>query len=376
MAERIESLSQLLTTTGKDYLKEVYGGVIENVQKMTISSRLKNQEVSGSPTGGSVELKRFTNTKSQPYGTARSGGKGQMNVVKPVTLKIDNDREIIHEVEQKDVSLYGVTDLIGRKARQDEKSMTRELDRAFFESAVLNGNRKETFTSSTEIDKFEELVQLIETVSNDFVDGVPRDMIAVVMSPSQYGKLRSFIDVQTNNANVNTDAEEIVRLHGVEVYSSTYLPSGVEMLAMVKGSVGQMSLVNIDDPAKFPASNAYHFGIFYSFGTVSVMPDLIFYVANGATNLSLSADDSTTDNATDVTVKYIGYGVIADYYYKDNESNALAIGTDITGAGYTKGTVSNDVITISSTNGNSIAVVGVNADGKVIAGNTVKAVIA
>lgn len=49
---RIESLSQLLTTGGKDFLAEVYGGVIDNVQKATISNRLKATELSGSPKGG------------------------------------------------------------------------------------------------------------------------------------------------------------------------------------------------------------------------------------------------------------------------------------------------------------------------------------
>lgn len=372
---RIESLSQLLTTGGKDYLAEVYGGVIGNVEKITIANRLKNQEISGNPEGGTIELKRFTNTKSKPYGTARAGGAGQYNEVVPVTLKINTDRELIHEVEQKDVSLYGVDDLIGRKARQDENSIARELDRAFFEAAVMDGTKKESFTATTEIEKFEEVVQLIETTNNDFIDGVPRDMIAVIMSPAQYGKLRSFIDVDTHNANVSTGEEELVRVHGIEVYSSTYMPSGVEMIAMVKGSVGQMSLVNLDEPAKFPASNAYHFGLFYSYGTVSVMPDLIFYVADGATNLKLSAADSETASSTDITITYNGIANINKYYYKDNTPRALSIGTDITTAGYTEGSVSNNVMTVPSTNGNNVAVVGVNAENKVVAGNIVRAVV-
>lgn len=276
---RIESLSQLLTTSGKDYLAEVYGGVIENVQKETISERLKNMDLSGTPTSGTLEVKRFTNTASQAYGTARSGGEGQKNVVKPVTLKINNDRELIHEVEEKDVSLYGVTDLIGRKARQDTNSMIRELERAFFTEAVTSGTKKETFSSTTDLDKFEELVQVIETTYNEFVDGVPRDMIAVIMAPSEYGKIRNYIDQNVKTFSVNASEEPIGRLHGVEVYSSTYLPSNVTTIAMVKGSIGQMTLTNLDEPAKFPASNAYHFGLFYSFGTVAVMPDLIYYVS-------------------------------------------------------------------------------------------------
>lgn len=372
---RIESLSQLLTTDGKDLLSEVYGTVIENLQKETISERLKNTELSGEPTSGSVECKRFTNTESKVYGTARSGGAGQKNEVKPVTLKINIDRELIHEVEQKDVSLYGVEDIISRKSMADTNSMKRELERSFFETAVLGGTQKETFTATEALDKFEEIVQLIETTQNEFVDGIPRDMIAVVMNPATYGELRNFIDTKTNNANVETSAESINTIHGVEVYSSTYLPSGVNMIAMCKGSVGRMVLTTLDEPDKFPASNAYHFGLFYSYGNVAVTPDLIYYVAGGSTNLKLSAKDSSTSSSTDINISYNGVEKVTDYYYKDNTSSALAIGTTITGSGYTKATAVNGIITVSSTNGNSIAVVAVNEENKVVAGNTVTAVI-
>lgn len=372
---KIESLSQLLTTGGMDFLAEVYAGVIDNIQKTTLSARLKSQEMSGNPRGGTVTVKRFTNTRSKPYGTARISRVGQFNEVQDVTLKIDIDRELIHEVEQKDVSLYGVEDLIRRKASQDEGSMRRELEREFFATAVMGATRKDTFVATNEIDKFEEIVQLIETTQNDFVDGVPRDMIAVVMSPDQYGKLRTFLDVDTHNANVNTAAEGIQRIHGVEVYSSTYLPSGVKMIAMVKGSVGQMVLVNLDEPNKFDASNAWHFGLFYSYGNASVMPDLTYYVAVGATNLGLTAKDSETPGSTDITVNFTGVGKIAKYCYKDNTEEALPIGAEVAGAGYTEKDLKDGVMTVPTTNGNMVAIVAVDAEGKVVAGNVVKSVV-
>ena len=102
---------------------------------------------------------------------------------------------------------------------------------------------------------------------------------------------------------------------------------------------------------------------------------MIYYVADGATNLKLSAKDSTTPGSTDISVNYVGVDNIKDYYYKDNTSTSLAIGTAISGAGYTKGTVKDGVMTVSSTNGNNIAVVAVNAEDKVVAGNVVTAVI-
>ena len=71
---RIESLNVLLTDSGKVYLAEQYGAVIENIQKGTIASALKNTNLSGTPGAGSYEAKRFVNRTSNAYGTARSGG--------------------------------------------------------------------------------------------------------------------------------------------------------------------------------------------------------------------------------------------------------------------------------------------------------------
>lgn len=78
MAEttRITSLNMLLDTTGKMLLAEEYGKVIENVQKNTISGKMKNTELSGDPSAGTVEAKRFANATSKNYGTARGASKG------------------------------------------------------------------------------------------------------------------------------------------------------------------------------------------------------------------------------------------------------------------------------------------------------------
>ena len=51
---RIESLSILTTDTGKEYLAELYGKVIENVQKALVSADMKNTDLSGDPTAGTV----------------------------------------------------------------------------------------------------------------------------------------------------------------------------------------------------------------------------------------------------------------------------------------------------------------------------------
>ena len=72
---RIDALSiELQGQQGNDKLAEEYGKVIDNVQKNTLSTRLKNTDLSGQPNAGTVEAKRFTNVSGNAYGTARTAG--------------------------------------------------------------------------------------------------------------------------------------------------------------------------------------------------------------------------------------------------------------------------------------------------------------
>lgn len=268
---RITSLNVLLTDTGKDFLSEQYGKVIANIQKNPISSQLKNTDLSGSPTSGTVEAKRFVNATSQAYGTARSGGKANAVKAKPIVISIDQDEEILEEVEHKDVSLYGVDNFVERRAAECERKMTNKLEHAFFDTAAKAGTQV-TPVGTTPEAIAEELIQSVETVSNDFVDGVERNMIALVCNPAFYGQLRTYLDATTHN----TEGEAINTYHGVRIFSSTYLPNDVKAIAMAYGSVAQPVLPTIAPAEKIQLSNAYSFGMFYNYGTKAVTEDLIF----------------------------------------------------------------------------------------------------
>jgi len=268
---RINSLNILLTTEGKDKLAEEYGKVIENVQKACISQNIKNVDLSGDPTSGTVEAKRFANTGSSAYGTARAAGKGVAASAEPVTVAINTDRELINEVEDKDARLYGVDRLISRKAAQNEKSMQRELERAFFAEAATAGTELTTEAPGP-AQILEDLIQAVETVQNDFVDGVERDMINVILTPAMYGAVRVYLDSVENNS----EREAYALYHGAKVYSSVYLPEGYDAIAMADGSIAQPVLPTVAPAEKIPLSNAYAFGLFFSYGTKAVMPDLIF----------------------------------------------------------------------------------------------------
>ena len=272
---RINALNILTTGEGKEKLAESYGKVIENIQKSTISGLLKNTDLSGTPEAGTVEAKRFVNSASNVYGTARTGGKGQALKATPVVIAIDTDRELINEVEEKDAALYGVDGLIAKKTAMNEKAMKRELEIAFFTVAGTEGTTA-TLTATAINEKVEELIQLVENTKNDYVDGVDRDMISVVLDTATYGTLRNYLD-STAVANVDTAVGEMGMFHGVRVFSSVY--TGKSMIAMVDGAVAQPVLTTLDEAGKIPMSNAYHFGLFYSYGTKAVMPDLIQVVA-------------------------------------------------------------------------------------------------
>ena len=271
---RIESLSMLLETTGRDFLAEEYGKVIENIQKMTIAGALKNTDLSGTPTAGTVEAKRFVNSQSQAYGTARAAGAANNVRVRPVTIPIDQDREIIEEIENKDVALYGVEGTIQRRIANHQRSLMREIERSFFTEANTAGTA--ITATSTAINVItEQVIQQIESTQNDFVDGVDRDMISLVMDTFHYGLLRDDLDRETNNANVNTAVAEFRIYHGVRVFPSVYLPAGTGIVGMAQGSVAQPIMPVLSDPVKIQLSDAYAFGIFFYYGVKSVMPDLI-----------------------------------------------------------------------------------------------------
>src|SRR5574344_2927119 len=99
---RLDALSIELVTTGKDKLAEAYGKVIENIQHITLANALKNTDLSGDPSTGTVEAKRFVNVSGNAYGTARTAGAGQKIKVKPVVVSLNDNTEYLEEVEEKD----------------------------------------------------------------------------------------------------------------------------------------------------------------------------------------------------------------------------------------------------------------------------------
>jgi len=276
---RLDALSiKLQNGSTAEKLAEEYGKVIENLQHVTLAARLKNTDLSGDPTSGTVEAKRFVNVSGASYGTARGAGKGQYVKAKPVVISIDDDTEYIEEVEEKDLKTYGVDGLIERRTRNHQDALAVELDTKFFGTAVTAGTSFTATGTPTIEDEIEEAIQKIETTKNDFVNGVPRNMIEVVMSPKYYGKLRNKINSISNSNDLGQVANwEGGIFNNTEIYSSVFLPSGVNYVVMVKGAVAQPVMTSIYNPTKVQLSDATAFGLFAYKGTKAVMEDLIIY---------------------------------------------------------------------------------------------------
>lgn len=115
---RTNAISLLAGTSTPATLAEIYGLVIENVQKGTLSTALKSQQYTGNPAAGSVEFKRFVNSEAKDYGTARTAAAGDKVTAPPVTVNLSVHKEIVEEVAKFDLDTFGVSNIMRRRADQ------------------------------------------------------------------------------------------------------------------------------------------------------------------------------------------------------------------------------------------------------------------
>ena len=270
---KIESLSVLLDPSGKMLLDEKYKGVIENVRRQTVSSALKNSQLSGDPDAGTLFAKRFVNAKSQDYGTARSSQAGNKIKGKDVPVVIDKDREFVEEIEQKDIKLLGVDGLLSARSANHALQMANELDEQFFAVGATEGT---TFTATkTAINEIiEEAILTLTKVKNDYIHGIPRNMIKVVCDSDTYSAMREYLD-KVQNTGTTTREYEFGKFHGVEVIESINMPEGVKFEAMVDGSIAQPVMSSPYAAERIGLSEAFGVSLFFHYGTKVVTPETI-----------------------------------------------------------------------------------------------------
>ena len=275
---RTKAISLIQNGETKVELAELSGLVIQNIQKDTLASGLKSQSYTGNPASGSVEYRRFKNSVSQDYGTARAAGKGTALTVPPTTVNLNTHKEIVEEAAKFDLDTFGVGNIMARRADNHVDTVAAEFDTAFFQAAFDEGTAFTAPAGATDPGKIvEALIQTLETVKNDFVRGVPRNIMRLVLSPAFYGDMRDYLDKTVHNANVDTAAEDFTTFHGVRVYSSVFLPANAKAVIMIEGAIAQPAVIYpYKDPEKIPLSNDYGVSMFYDFGTKVLTPDLVF----------------------------------------------------------------------------------------------------
>ena len=263
--------ASLTGTTTKAKLKEAYGGLIESIQKNALSTQLKNVRYSGDPQAGSVKVSRFVNSKSQPYGTAREAGEGNPLRDLGVTVNVDTDREIIEEIERKDIKFSPVEGVVANRVKDHDRTVIRELDTAFFAAITSEtGDAAVTLTVAPLEEQLGELIGTMEELSNDFVDGVDRDLMTVTIKPSIYERLRSKFDVHEGER-----GEEFYAYHGVRVFKNGRQTK--VFILLVDGAVAQPVTMDEYAPARIPLSNAAAVELFYSYGTKVIAKDLVLH---------------------------------------------------------------------------------------------------
>jgi len=258
-----------------DKLAELYNGVIDGVQAKSISELIKNKNYSGDARSGSVEIKRFVNASVNAYGTARTAGAGTKLENQSVIINVDTDKEIVEEIQMKDIELYGVPDILRRRQLNHIMRFSADLDTAFF--TVVEAAAVEFTPVGTTIDaKLEELIQHLQTIQTDFVDGVDREMLVITASPYAFGLLRNYIDTIYGSGMTIRD-NEIQMFHKVRILSNFRQTS--DLICMIDGAVAQLVNSNVYQPERIPLSNSMAVSLFYSRGTKAVMDDLIFKIS-------------------------------------------------------------------------------------------------
>ena len=261
----------------KDLLAERYDALIQGIQREAISSQIKNTNLSGDPRAGSVEVSRFANSAAKAYGTARTAGKGDALINSgKVTVNVNVDREIVEEVEQKDLRFKGLSDILADRTRNHKDTVIVDLDTAFFAEAETAATEVSTtgLTKTSEI--VDAVIEKITNVKNAWVEGVNRADVVITLDSASYdGLLREHDFSPINETTVQ--AGRMGRYHGATVYEN--IRQTAKVIGQRKESIAQPVVMDeYSDPERIPLSNAWATSLFYSYGTKAVTPDLIFKV--------------------------------------------------------------------------------------------------
>lgn len=261
--------------TTMDNLAEVLDGVIENIQVGAVSEALKNTNGSGDPKGGSVEYKRFVNAVLVDKGTARTAGKGAPVVADPVIVNLDDDKEIIEELQIKDVELYGIDGMAERRKGNFAKRIIAYLDRAFFAEAINGGSQFDRDGKTDVKEIIDAMIVAAKETSSDFIDGIDAEDLAIVVNGTARKALKNELDALPNGTSPSNGA--IGTYDSIVTYESNRLPEGVNAIVMLKGAIAQPRLISDYQAEKVPFDDAIALESFLYTGVKTLVPEAILY---------------------------------------------------------------------------------------------------
>ncbi len=264
-----------------DNLAEVLDGVIENIQTSAVSEALKNREGSGDPTSGSVEYKRFVNAKLEDKGTARGNHAGAKVIAKPVIVNLDDDKEIIEELQIKDIKLYGIAGMAEKRKANFSKRVIAYLDRKFFAEAVDGGSQFERGSLTDEKAILDAMIVSAKSTESVFIDGIDAEDLAIVLSPKWRKAVKNELDELPNGTTPSNGA--IGMYDSIIVYESHRLPEGVNAIVMLKGAVAEPYFLSEYDAEKVLFDDAIALETFLYCGAETLVPEAILYDADEVT---------------------------------------------------------------------------------------------
>ena len=341
----------------KDNLKQVLSGVLENVSARAISEQIKAKNGSGTPEGGVIEYKRFVNAELKDKGTARAAGKGDAVKAKPVKVYIDTDKEIVEELQGKDVRLYGIDGMAERRKANHQSAIIRYLDREFF-AKILEGTEVEAKDNIQ--DTIDDLLERARTLKNDFIDGIESDLLVIVVDSKYRKGMKKILDDLPNGTDPKEQA--IGMYDSVRVYESNRMPTGVRCAVMMDGAIAQPYYVSEYSAEKVPFDDAVALEDYLHKGTQALMEDTIFYVKDTTElgTLNVQSTAGTTVGNTKITVTpTIEEG--HSYKYKVAASPTMPTYDQVRSSGYTNW---NGTDEITATTGQKIVVVEVDSSNK------------
>lgn len=273
-------------------LNEIQAGIVENLQKSGNSFKVKSTNANLSEKQGSYIFKRFVNSQAKNYGTARTANAGDKITAPDITVNVDDHKEIVEEIAKFDAERFGVDasvlSIVESRKGNHQATLKRDTESKFWAEAVRGAIAGDDIgmygqvvagigaAGNTPIDEYLDSTNFValETVQNNYVNGVDRDLIACMLSPKAYSKMKSKINTMFN-ANFAVADKEIPGINGVAVFNELYLPKKIESVTLVKEAVAQPLSIDEYNGERIPLSNDIAVELFYDKGTKTLAADLI-----------------------------------------------------------------------------------------------------